>query len=119
MSGQCGFSSDERIRRNFEYRNILKQGAFYRNGLFVLAISKSGTGRHRLGVTIGSSKLRLSSSRNRVKRLVREAFRLNKRNLKNGPYDIVVALAKTPAEKLNYSTVEKRLKSLLKKAKAL
>lgn len=119
MNGRCGFGSDEKIKRNFEYRNILKRGASYRNGLFVLAISKGGGGRHRLGVTISSSKLRLSSSRNRVKRLVREAFRLNKGSLKNGPYDIVIALAKAPTEKLNYSTTEKSLKALLKKAKAL
>lgn len=119
MKRRYGFSKPERIRRNLEYRRTLKQGASYRDGVFILTIAKNEICHHRLGVSISSSKVPFSSARNRIKRLAREVFRLNKAKLKNGPYDIVVALAKTPSGRINYSMVESRLQILLKKADAL
>lgn len=113
------FSKPERIRRNIEYRRTFEQGVSYRNGIFILTISKNEIGLHRLGISISSSKVPFPSTRNRIKRLVREVFRLNKAKLKNGPYDIVVTLKAAPAEGINYSIVEDRLKTLLKKADAL
>lgn len=119
MKKRYSFSSPERIKRNFEYKRVRKQGVFYRNGVFVLAIVKNGIERHRLGVSISSSKVRLSSRRNRIKRLIKEAFRLNKLELKNGPYDIVISIAKTPPYKVDYAIVEKKLKILLRRARVL
>ena len=80
-----GLSKPERIKRSLEYRRTLRQGSSYRNGVFNLAISKNRIGHHRLGVSISSSRVRLSSARNRIKRLVKEVFRLTKEKLKNGP----------------------------------
>ena len=96
-----------------------KKGTSYRDGVFILTILKSSTGHHRLGISISSTKVPLASKRNRIKRLIREVFRLNKLKLKNGPYDIVVSIAKAPSYKINFSTVEERLQMLLSRAGAL
>lgn len=77
---------------------------------------RNEVGRHRLGVTIGKSKVSLASRRNKIRRLIREVFRINKSKLKNGPYDIVIALSKSPPDKVSYSVVDNNLQIMFKKA---
>lgn len=119
MKKDHGFSKSERIKRNFEYKKVYKQGAYYKDDLFILSILKNNMTNHRLGLSISSSKVPLAPKRNRIKRIIREFFRLNKMKLKNGPYDIVISIITTPPYKINYSIFEKRLQALLKKADAL
>jgi|GEM_PF-2946154 len=112
-------SKSERIIRNYEYKRVYEQGTSYRDGVFILTIVKNKIGHHRVGISIKRSKVPLSSNRNNIKRLIKEAFRLNKLRLKNGPYDIVISIIKPPPQKINYLIVEQRFHALLKKARAL
>ena len=113
------FRRSERITTNCEFKRARRKGASYRDGVFILNVYKNGLGRHRFGMAVGASKVPLSSRRNRLKRLMREAFRIQKVHLKNGPYDVVLSLMQAPAPKIGYSAVEKRFLQLLKRAKAL
>ncbi len=119
MRKRHGFSAVRRLKKNFEFKKVRDKGASYRDGVFVLSIFKNGMGRHRLGLSIGSAKIPLASRRNRLKRLIKEAVRLNQPALKNGPYDIVVSIRRPPGRKLNYAIVENTLLGLLRRAKAL
>jgi ribonuclease P protein component len=109
----------ERIIKNYEFMITHRKGTSYKDGVFVLTLLKNRLGHHRLGVSVGRSKLRLASKRNRIKRLVREVFRLNKLRLKKGPYDVVVSISKTPPSKIDFSAVDQRLQALFKKAGAV
>lgn len=59
---------------------------------FVVIIKQNGLGITRLGVTV-SKKAGNAVKRNRVKRLIREFFRLNYSKIPHG-YDIVVTAKK-------------------------
>jgi len=59
---------------------------------FVVIIKQNGLGITRLGVTV-SKKTGNAVKRNRVKRLIREFFRLNNSKIPHG-YDIVVTAKK-------------------------
>jgi len=115
----CGFGKLERIRRNFEYKRVHNKGTSYRDGVFILTIIKNNVGRHRLGISISVSRVPLASKRNRIKRLIKEVFRLNKMNFKTGPYDILIRIDKMSHNTINYATAEKKLKALLVKANIL
>jgi len=113
------FGKPERIIRSYEYKKVHKQGARYKDDLFALSILKNNMTNHRLGLSVGLTKVPLASKRHRIKRIIREFFRLNKMKLKNGPYDIVISIITAPPYKINYSIFEKRLQALLKEANVL
>ncbi len=79
---------------------------------FVLILSASPAGRRRLGIT-ASRKVGGAASRNRVKRLVREFFRLNKALFPEGHDALVVARPGAP--QLGYHEVDAELRRLLLK----
>ena len=66
----------------------------------------------RLGLTIAKKKEKTAVGRNRVKRIIRESFRLNQHNLPN--IDIVV-LARDHIGTADNEQLQKQLKKLWKK----
>jgi ribonuclease P protein component len=86
------FASRDRLRKQFEYRRLRKQGRRVHTKSFVLQVAPSDGAHTRLGLTV-SRQVGGAVQRNRVKRLVREAFRCH-RELFPPASDIVV-IAKT------------------------
>jgi ribonuclease P protein component len=113
------FSALETLKKNFEFKRARDKGASYKEGIFVLTVYKNDIGRHRLGLSVGSSKIALASGRNRLKRMIKEVIRTNRPGLKNGTYDIVVSVRRSPGRRIDYPMVEKTLLGLLKRARAL
>jgi ribonuclease P protein component len=69
----------------------------------------------RLGITTPKTVFPKATQRNRVKRLLRETFRLNKGSMRGG-YDIVVKPKRLEVEKLSYATLRSELLDLFKQA---
>lgn len=65
----------------------------------------------RIGISV-SKKVGNSVVRHRITRLIRESYRLNKDNLKNG-YDIVI-VARNAAKDKNFFDIEKSFLHLAK-----
>ena len=119
MKKRHGLSGAERLKKNFEFKRVRSKGTSYKEGVFVLTVAKNTVGSQRIGLSIGRAKLPLASRRNRLKRLIKEIFRVNRNDFKNGPYDIIVALRRRPDFKFDYSQIEKKLRALFKKAGVL
>ena len=77
-----------RLKKKWEFQRAYKKGKKYWDAYFVIYVYHSQLGQTRLGVT-ASKKVGKSVQRNRVKRLIREAFRMLKLELLPN-YDIVV-----------------------------
>ncbi len=92
------------LKENHEFRRTYK-GASAVSGGMVLYCRKNRLGRNRLGLT-ASTKLGHAVVRNRCRRRMREVYRLNSGELKQG-YDIIlVARTRTATaswEELNNS----------------
>ena len=84
------------------------------NKLLVIYISENKYGYNRIGFTV-SKKIGKSVIRNRVKRLLRESYRLNEKKILPG-YDIIF-VARDTASKATYKEIEGAMLHLFKKMK--
>ena len=104
---------DERILKRSQYLEVMRKGKEFRTANFIVIFNPNNIGKNRLGITV-SKKVGNSVKRNRVKRLIREFFRLNKFQIPCC-HDIVF-IAKKGSVDLNYSMVFEELKGFLKSA---
>lgn len=76
------------LKKNYEFRRLYTKGKSAVTPFVVVYCRKNGQAQNRLGYTV-STKLGKAVVRNRVRRRLREIYRLNASALKSG-YDIVV-----------------------------
>jgi len=72
----------DRLRTDSEYQAVRKQGKRFRTKNFLVNYLVRDDSQIRLGV-ITSSKFKKAVARNRAKRLLREFFRLNRKEIKS------------------------------------
>ena len=94
----------ESLRKNTEFQNVFRTGTSKGTRLLVLYAAPNGRAYSRLGIT-ASKKVGNSVVRHRVKRLIREVFRLHEGEIPAG-YDFV-AIARSDAKDENYAAAEK------------
>lgn len=102
-----------KLTQNQEFRVVYRRGKSYSNGLLVLYIYKTKNDYSRLGISV-SKKVGKSVVRNRVKRLVKESYRLNFDKIKKG-YDLIF-IARTSSSNKSYTSIENSLINLVKRA---
>jgi ribonuclease P protein component len=110
------FRKEERIRRRADFQRISREGARYQTRHFRVSVSPNGLAHGRLGITV-TKRIGSAVQRNRIKRLIREFFRLHKRELP-GSSDLVIS-ARKGAAGLNFWQVSEELKGLFKEPSLL
>jgi ribonuclease P protein component len=101
----------ERLRKNEDFQSVYKSGKSFANKYFVIYVSKNQLDINRLGVSV-SKKIGNSVVRHRMKRLVKETFRLRK-DMSDSGLDIVVIIRKG-AEELDSKAAVEALQSLMR-----
>lgn len=100
------------LKLNHIFRKLYHSNGFA-NGLLVLYARKNHSHQNRVGITV-SKKLGKAHVRNRVRRRLREVYRLNEAAFQSG-YDIVV-VARTRAIEAPFPALTNSYLSLAKKA---
>lgn len=78
-----------RLRRSSEIVEVIRKGKIFRERDFSLFLLFKGEGPMRFGCIV-PKRVGTAPKRNRIKRLVREVFRLNRGRLKEGFWMIVL-----------------------------
>jgi ribonuclease P protein component len=86
------FTKADRIRKRSEFLRLSKIGKKIQNRHFVANFSPDRFQRTRLGITV-TRKVGRATTRNRIKRFIREYFRLN-RHIITGYWDINIIAKK-------------------------
>lgn len=102
----------ERIRKSSHFRFIYNRGKSLVDENVVIYVTKNGKTFNRIGISV-SKKVGKSVVRNRVRRVIRESYRVNKNMFKKG-YDIVI-VARVRAAKANYKEISSSIIKLLGK----
>ena len=97
------------LKENYEFRRLYQKGASAVSPAMVLYCRKNRLGRNRLGL-VSSTKLGHAVVRNRVRRRLREIFRLNQSGLAQG-YDMIL-VARTRAVGAEYRELERAFLSV-------
>lgn len=100
------------VKQNSDFRRIYRRGRSAVSGGVVVYCLKNRQGMSRLGVTV-STKLGHAVVRNRIRRRLREIYRLNEGRFRTG-FDIVV-VARSRAVTAEYAELEKDYLSLADK----
>lgn len=104
------------LKKNYEFKNVLTKGNFYKGKYVTIYIQKRNDNMNVIGIAV-SKKIAKANKRNRVKRLIRESYRLNKNNLLQ-QYNIVFICNKNvKIEELNYHIINEDIVNLFKKAR--
>ena len=96
----------ESLKKNIDFQKVYYEGKSYANRYLVMYVLQNGTERNRIGISV-SKKVGNSIIRHRVKRLIKEAYRLHE-DMFNSGLDIVV-IARVSAKNAKYSDIESAL----------
>lgn len=107
------FTKKERLRLANDFKKVYEQGKAYQSKKLVLFVLDTSYAMRRIGFVAGK-KVGKAVKRNKVKRLLREVYRLNKHRLISG-IDLVV-VAKREAAELGFKEIEEEILRLSKKA---
>jgi len=99
------------LRKNYEFRRLYNKGKSAASQCAVIYCRKNGKDANRLGLTV-SAKLGGAVQRNRIRRRLKEIYRLNEKYLAPG-YDIVI-VARARSRYADYHEIESSVLSALK-----
>lgn len=104
------------LKNNYEFRRLYAKGESARSPWMVLYCRRNRVQKNRLGITV-STKIGKAVVRNRIRRRLREIYRLQEEKVQPG-YDIVL-VARTRSRYAEYSMLERDFIRLAKKLKIM
>lgn len=96
----------ESLRKNSDFQKVYRAGRSCANRYLVMYVLENGTNYNRIGISV-SKKVGNSVVRHRLKRLIKEAYRLHE-DMFNSGLDIVV-IARVSAKEISYKDTKSAL----------
>lgn len=106
------FSRESRLLTPGHFQAVFSNPIRFSSNNFTLLITVNSVNQNRIGFAIAKKRIKLAVQRNRIKRLVRESFRLHQHQLAN--IDIVV-MAKSGTDQLDNSAITQQIEKLWRK----
>ena len=113
MTSRYSFPRKLRLLKPKEFRTVFEDAQYKASHQGILFLARTnGLGYPRLGFVFSRRSINLASKRNRVKRVIRDYFRLNQLSL---PQLDVVTISRRPLADMDNKTVRKVISQLLSK----
>lgn len=103
------FDRESRLLTPDHFQSVFSKPIRFGSSHFTILITPNTQPNNRLGLAIAKKRVKLAVQRNRIKRQVRESFRLNQHNLPN--IDIVV-MVKSGIDKLDNREINQQLEKI-------
>ena len=103
-----------KLKKNYEFNNTFKRGKYFSGELIECFYLKNKKKVNFFGIAI-SSKLCNAVQRNRIKRVIREAYQKLELNIEVGNTFVFLWKKKSDIEECNYENVLKDMQNIFKK----
>ena len=100
------------LKKNYEFRNVLTRGKKYRGKYIEVYFKKNNLSENKLGIAI-SSKIANSVNRNRIKRLIRENYRIIEENLKIGNSYLILWKKNRSIREANFFNIKEDINNFI------
>ncbi|MFO7636648.1 MAG: ribonuclease P protein component [Clostridia bacterium] len=101
----------ESLKKNYEFSLLYKKGEYYVGRHMTLYTLATRRGTRRIGITVSRKAVRKSTKRNRIRRLIKECYRLYENSITSNK-DMVFVVRKTEILP-EYAEIKKEMKYLL------
>lgn len=108
----------EMLKKNYEFKNVLTRGKFYRGKEIEIFIIKNNKKRNFLGIAIGTKNGK-AFQRNKAKRLIRESYSKLENELIEGNSIVILMNKKSPIKNMKFSEVFEDMEKIFLKAEIL
>ena len=108
------FNRTQGLKKDSDFRKVYQRGKSLADRNLVIYTMKNKSDKSRIGISI-SKKVGKAHERNRIRRCIKEAYRLNIDDKVLGGYDLVF-IARINAADKDYRELERSLKYICKKA---
>lgn len=115
MAKRYPFSKSYRLKKASDFKLTYQKGHSLTNRELALYWLPREDELQKFGISVSRKVERKANRRNRLKRLLREAYRLNRPKLRKGVYLFVIVRAR--AKELDFNEASYSLASLLRRAK--
>ena len=107
------------LKSTKEFQKVLSKGSWFAGDLMSLYLLPTNSKINQLGIAVGKKFSKSSVKRNRVKRLLKESYRLNEARICKGFFVVILFKSNVEFCNINYHVVNKDLCKCLKKANIL
>ena len=103
-----------KLKKNYEFNNTFKRGKYFSGNFIECFYLKNNKNINYFGIAI-SSKLCIAVKRNRIKRVIREAYRKIEDNIITGNTFVFLWKKNMNIENCNYNNIYNDMKKIFKK----
>ena len=106
------------LKKNYEFSNVFSKGTYFSGKVIEAFILNNRDKSNYLGLAI-SSKAGHAYQRNRIKRLLRENYRVIENKISSGLSIVFLLKKKANINEINFDLVKSDMEYILKKSKSI
>ncbi|MBP3501938.1 MAG: ribonuclease P protein component [Clostridia bacterium] len=103
------------LKKNYEFKNVLSKGKFFVGKYIIIYIKENHKKENVIGIAV-NTKIGKAVKRNRIKRVIRESYRINKEKLKKGKDIVFLWNKNAKITDANFHNINKEMLDLFDKA---
>lgn len=102
------------LKKNYEFKSVLKKGKYYSGKYIEAFFLNNNLDENKIGIAVGS-KLTNAVKRNYLKRIIKESYRLNKKNAGVGKNIVFLVKKKANVDEINFEKVQRDIIKIMNK----